>query len=379
MKATIILFRITVMLLGMLLTGLAQGAPVIFWQPDATVPGDAVLLAGGGLAKADGIILWRLEDTDAMPDGAQPIDRMTMASHGVAAEVIQPGEASLKFIMPRSFQPGVFAAQVSSGGEKSKAVVLNRPELWFMQPTTLRPGLVQNQAPAGAAVQIIGKDFLLPAAKGAPRIALRRGAGAPWIQVKVTTAEQFSFVAQLPEDLAEGRYELWVSNGFGGAAGWGGPLAIEIKKPEPWPARIFDVKKHFGAKGDDTTDDTAAFQKALAAARENGGGIVYLPWGIYRVSQALVIPPRTVLRGESRDASVLMWPCDEPQAQADFTQAALFGQAPYAIEDLSLIARKVNVLLEDTSFGQGLPPELRRRADAPPPRRRRQTTRLKPR
>lgn len=199
MKATIILFRITIMLLGILLTGLAQGAPVIFWQPDATAPGDAVLLAGGGLAKADGMMVWRLDDTDAMPDGVQQIDRMAMASHGVAAEVIQPGEASLKFIMPRSFQPGLFAAQVSSDREKSKVIVLNRPEPWFMQPTTLRPGLEQNQSPAGAAVQIIGKDFRLPGVKGAPRIALRRGAGAPWIQVKVTTAEQFSLVAQLIE------------------------------------------------------------------------------------------------------------------------------------------------------------------------------------
>ena len=39
--------------------------------------------------------------------------------------------------------------------------------------------------------------------------------------------------------------------------------------------------RDFGAKGDGKTDDTAAFQKALDAAGQAGGGVVYAPRGNY--------------------------------------------------------------------------------------------------
>lgn len=333
----------------------ALAAPVVFWQSDSTAPGNVVLLYGGGLARSTNARVWRLPDGNALPDasGREP----GIASTARTQPALQPSEESVKVVVPSDFQPGIFAIQVDLGDAKTKTVVVNRPELWFLQPTVLQPGLRENQSPAGVEVQIVGKDFLLPGDLGHARVALRRN--GRWTEVPVDKAERFSLRAKLPSNLAEGSYELWVQNGFGGAAGWGGPLNVEIKQAVQWPARVFDVKKDFGAKGDDVADDTAAIQNALSAARRNGGGVVYLPWGIYRLSQTIVIPPQTVLRGEHRDASVLMWPVDEPKSVGEFTQAAIFAQAPYAVEDLTIIARKVNYLLEDVSFGQGVPAELR--------------------
>lgn len=328
-----------------------SGSPVVFWQSDSTAPGNVVLLCGGGLANANTVKTWRLADDNNRPDSAGR--RVTAPATARSVTTVQPGEQSLKFVLPVDFQQGVFAAQVAG----AEPVILNRPELWFLQPAVLQPGLKENQAPAGVEVQIIGKDFLLPGDLGHPRVALRRD--GRWTEVRVTRAERFSLRAMLPANLGEGRYELWVQNGYGGAAGWSGPLGVEIKRAEVWPDRVFDVKKDFGAKGDDVTDDTAAIEAALSAARSNGGGIVYLPWGIYRLSRTIVIPPKTVVRGEQRDATVLMWPVDEPKSAGEFTQAAVFAQAPYAIEDLSIIARKVNYLVEDVSFGQGVPAELK--------------------
>ena len=45
----------------------------------------------------------------------------------------------------------------------------------------------------------------------------------------------------------------------------------------------YDVRD-FGAKGDGGTDDTAAVQRALDRAASDGGGIVRVPPGIYRIS-----------------------------------------------------------------------------------------------
>lgn len=52
----------------------------------------------------------------------------------------------------------------------------------------------------------------------------------------------------------------------------------------------------FGAKADGTTDDTAAFQKALDSAADKGG-IVLAPAGTYLIAGSLVVPQGVTLRG----------------------------------------------------------------------------------
>ena len=53
----------------------------------------------------------------------------------------------------------------------------------------------------------------------------------------------------------------------------------------------------YGAYGDGQHDDTAAIQSALAAAGDNGGGLVYLPAGKYKLTATLDVPPGVELRG----------------------------------------------------------------------------------
>lgn len=329
-----------------------QSAPVVFWSPDSVEPGNVVLLYGGGLADAQKISVGRLPDGVTEHPG-EPI-RTLLATHD--ATPIQPCDNSLKFELPTNLAPGIFDASVQAPGGASHAVVLNLPELWFLQPVKLAPGLSTNQAPSGAAVQVIGKNFLLPGNLGSPRAELKSADGN-WISLVLTNAERFSLQAQLPPNLAEGRYELWIHNGFGGASGWGGPLAVEIKTPDAWPEKVFNVKE-FGAKGDGVANDTVALRAALDAAKQNGGGIVYLPWGTYRLTNYFVIPERTVLRGVGRDATVLQWPVDEPKTRAEFSQSAAYGVARYAVEDLTLIARKVDTLFTDLS-DRNVPNELK--------------------
>jgi hypothetical protein len=55
--------------------------------------------------------------------------------------------------------------------------------------------------------------------------------------------------------------------------------------------------RDFGAKGDGQTDDTAAFQSALDAARQAGGGQVYAPRGVYFFAGHLDLPAAVTLKG----------------------------------------------------------------------------------
>jgi hypothetical protein len=53
----------------------------------------------------------------------------------------------------------------------------------------------------------------------------------------------------------------------------------------------------FGARGDGQTDDTAAFQKAMDAAAQAGGGVVLAPQGNYFFAGHLNVPDAVTLKG----------------------------------------------------------------------------------
>jgi hypothetical protein len=82
--------------------------------------------------------------------------------------------------------------------------------------------------------------------------------------------------------------------------------------------KVINVKKSpYNAVGDGVHDDTQAIQRALDAAHALGGGEVYLPAGVYRVSiqqgsvsdggwvRALTIYANITLRGASRDTTTI--------------------------------------------------------------------------
>ena len=52
---------------------------------------------------------------------------------------------------------------------------------------------------------------------------------------------------------------------------------------------VFDVKQHFDAEGDGTTDDSTAIQAALDELPSTGGGAIYFPKGVYLCSSALTV------------------------------------------------------------------------------------------
>lgn len=83
--------------------------------------------------------------------------------------------------------------------------------------------------------------------------------------------------------------------------------------------KIYNVKNApYGAKGDQSADDTEAIRKAIKDAENAGGGIVYLPDGHYTCSGVLFINgDNVILRGESQDNTVI-----------HFTKSLTDGYAP---------------------------------------------------
>src|ERR1700756_3683158 len=63
-------------------------------------------------------------------------------------------------------------------------------------------------------------------------------------------------------------------------------------------AALYLDDAHFGAKGDGVADDTDALQKAIdAVADEHHEGILFVPFGRYRITHTLFVWPSVRLIG----------------------------------------------------------------------------------
>ena len=81
--------------------------------------------------------------------------------------------------------------------------------------------------------------------------------------------------------------------------------------------------RDFGAKGDGTTDDSAAFLAAIAKTKQ---GAIFVPAGRYRITRILEInKPGIVLRGEGPDRSILVCPVPLNEIKPDWS-ATTTGQ-----------------------------------------------------
>lgn len=133
--------------------------------------------------------------------------------------------------------------------------------------------------------------------------------------------------------------------------------------PQRHPARIDAESIHvvtdtaYGARANGTADDAPAIQKALDAAGAAGGGTVYLPHGIYRVTQPLSVPEGVELRGVMATGQIRLWfePCTlmvdwVPEEGADVfaAPAAITLAANAGVRGLTL-SHSINIWETDES------------------------------
>lgn len=74
------------------------------------------------------------------------------------------------------------------------------------------------------------------------------------------------------------------------------PSHLYAAVPRPAKDDLYDIMD-YGAIADGSTDNSTAIQAALNDAGLNGGGTVYIPAGMYKVSSHLIVPSGVELRG----------------------------------------------------------------------------------
>ncbi len=285
-------------------------APTVFWASDPVQPGQTVVVIGEGFGEKPRVDVARLHDG---PPSTEVF---------VSVDAIQASDQGVKFMVPAAFQPGIFAYRITTDAGMCRGW-LNRPQIWWAQ------GDNGTTASPGGWIRVFGRNL---AVKPFGRAILRMHAGTQRIDA-VAHGDEFALSAKLPADLPSGNHRLLVRSGFGGEWGWSEPVRIEVAKRKPWPTTVFNVKE-FGAEGDGVNDDTAAVLTTLQKVGKTGGGVVFFPRGRYRISDALVIPRFTALRGEKRELSCLAW-----TDLAKPPEALIRGTNSFGLEELTIYAK----------------------------------------
>jgi hypothetical protein len=275
--------------------------PVVFRVSDPIQPGETALLFGDSIGADTVAEGWRVPESGSAPKAQR-------------LEVLQASDISAKVVIPAEWKPGMFAVRLRGMKEP---VYLNRPEVWWYLTD-------------GATFRVFGKNL------GKTPLALLGGGYHP-MAMRLIGSDGYAAKFQVPADAVPGGdYRLVVSNGWGGSVAVAA-LPVTIKPREEWPAQRFTVK----ATGDGVDDDTAAFQDTLAQAGAAGGGVVFIPAGRYKITGQLTIPPRTIVRGEKREAVWLFVPKETPQIPAVFA-----GNRDFAIEELSIVSQTALHLID---------------------------------
>lgn len=254
---------------------------------------------------------------------------------------------------------GIGVLFIKGHEKREDCLMLNKPQLQWLST---------DLATMGDTVRAIGKGLvdvsLYPErdANGKPvsyggfieaptKVAIRDANGKfYWAQIVQNSSYDVHF--KIPDNIAKGKAEVYIHAGFGGQYGWSSPQILEIGDKEEWPVQQFNVMD-YGAVGNGIDDDSQAIEKAVNAARSNGGGIIYFPAGGYHLNKTLRIPPKTVLRGESRERCWIYLPDGFHTNALDTSVRIPFaGEGSIGFENLSIHAVYVDFIVVAPVIGK---------------------------
>ncbi len=247
-------------------------------------------------------------------------------------KLISRSRDQIKFVLPPDSTGGIYALKIygfdNESDDDDTVIYINTPKISFVQGND---GDIVTQ---GQTLKIVGENLALHAVNADTedyiddevqqnvindnvQVMLKNADrqyifGKDHITVK---SEQYLYL-DIPEYVEDGEYEVFAYNGYGDDSCWSMPCedTVNVAAPrwESWPQTVYNVKD-FGATGDKEQNATGFIVDALTACAENGGGIVYLPRGIYTVIHSLFIPENVQIMGEGISESVIFW-CPDPYA-----------------------------------------------------------------
>ena len=277
--------------------------PVLIWHSPTAGPDETVILTGdidGCIAEMSPLSCDAV--TSPPPAGLQETSDLPWTPVQVTAS----SSTTLQVVVPADWKPGVFACRACRGDASTVPVLINCPQVWWMQ------GDRAEQYHPGGWLRLFGRSLSMDKKTVVVLRSLKDS-----VTLTARDASAYALTVDLPNELAQGCYEVWVHNGFGGDKGWALAGEVMVSAEAVAAPLIFNVQD-FGAEPDKAKDCTPAIVAALEHLAGVGGGVLYFPRGRYRVdgglrsgmwiAHSLRIPPGVTLRGESMESVSLYWP-----------------------------------------------------------------------
>lgn len=299
-------------LLGLLLTlgHPAWGsAPAVFHTPNyqapvAAGPDQLLVIGGDGFEPGDQVVYQLIPKPDALAQRPSRVPRESVRESGTA-QVIRIGDFSQSITVR---MPSVLASDeeyrlwvVNAAGQWSVPFTINDPRpIWFspayVRATTDMALLARRLRIVGRNLQPAGPDSRLHVRLAGPRSYLFD------TQPDSDDRQTREFVAEskLPPDIVPGEYTVSVSRS--------GDRWIDVPdqkltvRPDvaQLPRFSIDAPELGSCHPDDGRDDSPCINAAIAAARQAGGGVVWVPAGTWDIAppeptgEALFVVPRSV-------------------------------------------------------------------------------------
>ncbi len=289
-----------------------QEVPLIFNATESAKPGEVIGLQGANFGANPEVWLWF---TPIEGKGSTP-------TPSIQLQVLKKSETYVSAVIPSNDPLGIYAVWVKANGVFSDVAYVNRARIQWSEFPEIDPG---------RSFRLFGRNLSLPGYKASIQFADSLGNS---LAGTIESGDTYVLKVKAPPTLIPGRiYTIYFSNGAGGPLGkvsapdplvarTGGIDVFDLKVPweadfAPFASNVYNVKtdSRLGvrAAGDGVADDTAAIQKAINRANADGGGVVYLPAGTYRIATfggtgggvALTMKSNVVLKGDSQAKTIL--------------------------------------------------------------------------
>lgn len=286
--------------------------PFIFNFTESAAPGETVGLQGSSFGASPEIWYTVLKGKNPSVKPQTKLNILTASDMYVA------------FQIPEKDPVGLYAVWIKNNGRLSDPVFINRADIRMAEFDEVMPG---------TSLRLFGRNMMLTGYTPAARFVDEEGNS---FSAGLKGLDEYTASLVVPQQLKSGKkYSLYISNGAGGENGeslfdeslmirqsGNDPLNLGV----PWGAdfdfseNIYNVKNDsrlkLKAAGDGVSNDREAIQAAIDLAAANGGGIVYLPAGRYKIvytsGSGITMQSRVVLKGEGREKTLLKYGYGKP-------------------------------------------------------------------
>ncbi|AEE96528.1 glycosyl hydrolase family 28-related protein [Mahella australiensis] len=284
-----------------------QQPPALLRITDAVKPGEIINIYGEGI-QGDAIEI-AIEEIRGHDVPVAPSDRARRLS---AVQTNEEGHF-VTTVLPEDIESGAYNIWVKNNYGWSSPIQLNAPRPQWLS---------ENTAFAGVKLKVMGRNLDGREFGAQEKTGVKLTNGSQEYRVKVGDVNPFAIEFEIPEDVPEGNYNVLISNDghiwreLEYAEEYHQSLTITEVAPDPLNLNVAWVSEFnwdnsvditdFGALPNDATDDTVAIQAAIDHIKTDGGGIVYIPNGNYRIT-GIALPAGVVLLGESKENAVLTY------------------------------------------------------------------------